>query len=84
MAQSTASVPHLPEGVFWDLVKRTGKSVHDMAKESWLFHKRPVKIIDGSTILMPDTEANQAGISSSAPRSLGWGSRSRASWSCSA
>jgi Transposase DDE domain len=49
----------LPEGVFWDLVRRTGKSIHDQAKESWLFHKRPVKIIDGSTVVMPDTPANQ-------------------------
>jgi Transposase DDE domain len=51
---------HLPEGVFWDLVKRIGTSIHEIARESWLFHKRPVKIIDGSTVLMPDTEANQA------------------------
>jgi hypothetical protein len=49
----------LPEGVFWDLLKRTGKSVHEKAKDSWLFHQRPVKIIDGSTVVMPDTPANQ-------------------------
>jgi DDE family transposase len=50
----------LPEGIFWDLVRRTGESVHRKAKTSWLFHKRPVKIIDGSTVVMPDTAANQA------------------------
>jgi hypothetical protein len=50
----------LPEGVFWGLVRRTGKAIQERAKESWLFHKRPVKIIDGSTVLMSDTEANQA------------------------
>jgi hypothetical protein len=50
----------LPEGVFWDLVNRIGNSIHERAKASWLFHKRPVKIIDGSTVVMPDTEANQA------------------------
>jgi hypothetical protein len=50
---------NLPESVFWDLVNRSGKSIHDKAEESWLFHQRPVKIIDGSTVVMPDTPANQ-------------------------
>ncbi len=50
----------LPEGVFWDLVRRTGHAIHDQADPSWLFHGRPVKIIDGSTVSMPDTERNQA------------------------
>ncbi len=49
----------LPEGVFWDLIKRTGKAIHQSAKQSWLFHQRPVKIIDGSTVVTPDTPANQ-------------------------
>ena len=50
----------LPEKVFWDLVRRTGQAIHQKAKKSWLFHGRPVKIIDGSTVVMPDTKANQA------------------------
>jgi Transposase DDE domain len=50
----------LPAGVFWDLVPRTGQSIHQKANPSWLFHGRPVQIIDGSTVLMPDTPANQA------------------------
>ena len=29
-------------------------------KNSWLYHGRAVKIIDGSTVLMPDTSENQA------------------------
>jgi Transposase DDE domain len=49
----------LPEEVVWDLVRRTGQSIHEKAKHSWLFHRRPVKIIDGSTLLMPDTLRNQ-------------------------
>ncbi len=49
----------LPEGVFWDLVRRTGRAIHDKADPSWLFHLRPVKIIDGSTVSMPDTRRNQ-------------------------
>ena len=50
----------LPEGVFWDLVHRTGQSIHQKANDSWLFHGRPVKIIDGCTVIMPDTPENQA------------------------
>ncbi len=50
----------LPEAVAWDLVRRTGLSIHQAASDSWLFHGRPVKIIDGSTVIMPDTAENQA------------------------
>jgi len=49
----------LSEGLFWDLVRRTGRSIHQTAKRSWLFHGRSVKIVDGSTVVMPDTPANQ-------------------------
>ena len=50
----------LPEGVFWELVRGTGRAVHERAEVSWLFHGRPVKILDGSTVIMPDTPRNQA------------------------
>jgi hypothetical protein len=50
----------LPEAVVWDLVRRTGLSIHQKASDSWLCHGRPVKIIDGSTVIMPDTAENQA------------------------
>ncbi len=49
----------LPEPIFWDLVRRTGQSIHDRAKASWLFHGRSVKIVDGTTVVMPDTQENQ-------------------------
>jgi putative transposase len=49
----------LPEGVSWQLVRRTGRAIHEKAEISWLFHGRPVKIIDGSTVSMPDTPRNQ-------------------------
>jgi hypothetical protein len=42
------------------LVRHTGQSVHERAKDSWLFHGRSVKIPDGSTVIMPDTPRNQA------------------------
>jgi hypothetical protein len=42
------------------LVRRTGQSIHQRAHDSWLFHGRAVKIMDGSTVIMPDTPENQA------------------------
>jgi hypothetical protein len=50
----------LPEELAWDLVRRTGESIQGSAKLSWLFHGRAVKIVDGSTVTMPDTPKNQA------------------------
>jgi hypothetical protein len=64
VADDTASYcearQRLPEEVVWDLCRRSGQSVHDKADAKWLFAGRPVKLIDGSTVVMPDTEANQA------------------------
>ena len=50
----------LPEELAWDLVRRTGQSIQHQAKDTWLFHGRSVKVIDGSTVTMPDTPENQA------------------------
>jgi Transposase DDE domain len=50
----------LPENLIWDLVRRTGQSIQEAANVSWLFHGRAVKIVDGSTLTMPDTPENQA------------------------
>ena len=50
----------LPEELTWDLVRRTGHAVQHQATDAWLFHGRSVKIVDGSTVLMPDTPENQA------------------------
>ena len=55
-----AARSRLPEAIFWDLVRQVGKSIHRQAKASWLFQGRPVKIVDGSTVSMPDTPENQA------------------------
>ena len=50
----------LPEDLAWDLVRQTGRFIHQTAKESWLFHGRPVKVADGTSVVMPDTPENQA------------------------
>src|SRR5262245_54071997 len=50
----------LPEALVWDLMRRTGYSVQHQATGAWWFHGRCVKIVDGTTVLMPDTPENQA------------------------
>jgi putative transposase len=50
----------LPEGAVWDLVRATGGAAHRAAEAAWHFHGRPVKVVDGTTVLLPDTPANQA------------------------
>src|SRR4029077_183867 len=42
------------------LVRETGRALEDQAPEEWLWHKRRVRVADGSTITMPDTPQNQA------------------------
>ncbi len=49
----------LPEAVFARLVQETGRQSHDAAPEKWLLHGRRVKIVDGTTVSMPDTPENQ-------------------------
>jgi hypothetical protein len=77
VADDTASYcearQRLPEEVVWDLARRSGQSVHDKADVKWLFAGRPVKLLDGSTVVMPDTEANQAGYPQSRSQKPGLG-----------
>jgi hypothetical protein len=42
------------------LVRGTGKDVEDSAPPEWLWKGRRVRVVDGSTITMPDTPENQA------------------------
>ena len=48
------------ESTPWDLVRRTGQAIHHQAEDAWLFHGQSVKVIDGSTVTLPDTPENQA------------------------
>ena len=50
----------LPEEALHGLVRDTGRQVEDESPESWLWHGRKVRVVDGSTITMPDTSENQA------------------------
>jgi len=50
----------LPEEALHALVREVGKQVEDESPERWLWHGRKVRVVDGSTITMPDTPENQA------------------------
>jgi len=50
----------LPEAACRELVRGTGRDVETWAPAEWLWHDRRVHVVDGSTITMPDTDANQA------------------------
>jgi hypothetical protein len=50
----------LPEEFFQSLVKDSGGQLESQAPEDWLWKGRHVKLIDGSTLSMPDTSDNQS------------------------
>ncbi len=49
----------LPEGVLSRLTRVTGRQVHERAPAAWTWNGRPIKVVDGTTVSMPDTPANQ-------------------------
>jgi hypothetical protein len=49
----------LPEGVLARLTRTTGRQLQDHAPPAWRWNGRPVKVVDGTTVSMPDTPANQ-------------------------
>lgn len=49
----------LPQEMVCALARQTGKLLDRQAPEEWLWKGRPVKLVDGTTVLLPDTEANQ-------------------------
>lgn len=50
----------LPEAACRQLVRQTGREAEAAAPPDWLWHGRRVRIVDGSTVTMPDTAENQA------------------------
>jgi hypothetical protein len=50
----------LPEEALHGLVRETSKELEDRSPEDWLWHGRKVRVVDGSTVTMPDTPENQA------------------------
>jgi hypothetical protein len=50
----------LPEAACRELVRRTGRDAEAEAPQEWLWRGRRVRVVDGSTLTMPDTADNQA------------------------
>jgi len=49
----------LPEKFLAELTRHVGKELMKQAPPEWSWHGRAVKVVDGSTVSMPDTKANQ-------------------------
>src|SRR3989449_3671456 len=49
----------LPEGAIASLARHSGHRLGEQTPQAWRWKGRRVKIVDGSTVSMPDTEANQ-------------------------
>lgn len=49
----------LPEALLVRLTRETGHALHDAAPADWRWKGRRVKVVDGTTVSMPDTRANQ-------------------------
>jgi hypothetical protein len=51
----------LPTEMLSTLVRQTGRRLTTQAPELWRWRGRPVRLVDGTTVVMPDTPANQPG-----------------------
>jgi len=49
----------LAESLFYGLMHQSGQRLQQQVPSAWHWHGRAVKIVDGSGVSMPDTEANQ-------------------------
>jgi hypothetical protein len=49
----------LPEGVLARLTRQTGLRPQEQAPPAWRWHGRIVKLVDGTTVSMPDSPENQ-------------------------
>jgi len=49
----------LPEVFFSQIARQTGQRLEESSDRRWLWNNRRVYIFDGTTVSMPDTEANQ-------------------------
>jgi hypothetical protein len=50
----------LPLTMVRELARETGRQLHEKVKPAWKWRGRPVKLVDGTGISMPDTPSNQA------------------------
>jgi hypothetical protein len=72
----------LPESLFSTLVRATGRELTVRADAAWHWCGRAVKVVDGSTITLPDTPRINRPILDKRLRRKGSAFPSRASWWC--
>ena len=63
----------LPEEVLHGLMREAGKQWEEQSPQNWLWHGRKIRAVDGATVTMPDTEANQAAYPQSKTQKPGCG-----------
>src|SRR6185312_15425570 len=49
----------LPLKVLTDLARGRARQLDEQAQDDWTWKGRPVQLVDGTTVSMPDTAANQ-------------------------
>jgi hypothetical protein len=50
----------LPMELLSTLVRQTGRRITTQTPELWRWRGRPIRLVDGTTVVLPDTPANQA------------------------
>jgi len=63
----------LPEKVLSRLTQETADRMAKEVPEHWRWHGREVKVVDGTTLSMPDTPANQRAFPQPRSQKPGWG-----------
>jgi len=63
----------LPVEMVSTLVRKSGQLMTETAPDAWHWQGRPVRLVDGTTISMPDTPANQASYPQSRSQKSGLG-----------
>jgi hypothetical protein len=59
-AAYSQALSKLPEELLSNLARSSAKNIEEELPDSWMFQNRPLKLIDGTTLSMPDTDENQA------------------------
>lgn len=54
-----AARKRLPTSLVMRLLRKTGNALHEQSAKDWRWKGRSVKLIDGTTVSMPDTPENQ-------------------------
>ena len=63
----------LPLEMVSTLARYTGKMITSQVPDAWLWQGRSVRLVDGATVIMPDTEGNQAAYPQSQSQKPGLG-----------